>query len=404
VDKDEIMKAWLAKPDHTQVENNDFGLADALDRLRVGAGAAVKQTEITDGARIYQAAVKLDEEKRAKAGETGPLGRKRRIAFVAYSADMWDALASIRAEALKDPEAEVHTIVVPWYERDEKGQPSVQHDESAKFPQDVVLTPWQHYDYRQIRPDIVFCHNPYDDFNVVSMIQPHFFLRFMRPFVRTLVYVPYFVSFNGWVPKDRLMSAGLDHADLIPMENDRIRDQYLAVYKKFGEDNNCWERMAPGQGKFVSLGSPKFDRVRFPEPEDLAIPEAWKSVLLDAGQQKKPAVFYNISVQTFFDRKEKMLNKIESVLNTFKLRQEQVAFIWRPHPLYRESMLKAYPEGVAKYDRLVAEFRTEKWGIYDDTSNMYRSMILSDMYYGDWSSVVTLYRLMGKPLMIQQAV
>ena len=154
----------------------------------------------------------------------------------------------------------------------------------------------------------------------------------------------------------------------------------------------------------MSLGSPKFDRVRFPEPEDLEIPEAWKSVLLNDQQQKKPAIFYNISVQAFFDRKEKMLNKIESVLNTFKLRQEQIAFIWRPHPLYRESMLKAYPEGVAKYDRLVAEFRTEKWGIYDDTSNMYRSMILSDMYYGDWSSVVTLYRLMGKPLLIQRAL
>ncbi|MBQ7496465.1 MAG: hypothetical protein IJU00_01295 [Selenomonas sp.] len=404
MDKNEIMKAWLAKPDHTQVENKDFGLTDALDRLKLGAVVKAQPAQVPDGARIYQAAVNLDEEKRAKAGETEPLGRKRRIAFVAYSADMWDALATIHAEAMKDAGAEVHTIVVPWYERDDKGQPVVQHDESSKFPKGIVLTPWQHYDYRRIKPDIVFCHNPYDDFNVVSMIQPQFFLRFMRPFVRTLVYVPYFVSFNNWVPKDRLMSAGLDHADLIPMENDRIREQYLAVYKKFGMDNNCWERMEPGQGKFVSLGSPKLDRVRFPAPEDKEIPEAWKSVLFDDRQQKKPTVFYNISVQTFFNKKEKMLNKIERVLNTFKLRQEQVAFIWRPHPLYRESMLKSYPEGVARYDRLVAEFRTEKWGIYDDTSNMYRSMILSDMYYGDWSSVVTLYRMMGKPLLIQRAL
>ncbi|WP_029546113.1 hypothetical protein [Selenomonas sp. AB3002] len=403
MDKDEFMKAWLAKPDRTQVENKDFGLKDALDRLKLGNGVKAQPAQIPDGARIYQAAVNLDEEKRAKAGETGPLGRKRRIAFVAYSADMWDALATIHAEAMKDAGADVHTIVVPWYERDENGQPAVQHDESSKFPRGIVLTPWQHYDYRQIKPDIVFCHNPYDDFNVVSMIQPEFFLRFMRPFVRTLVYVPYFVSFNGFVPKDRLMSAGLDHADLIPMENDHIRNQYLEVYKKFGIDNNCWERMEPGQSKFVSLGSPKLDRVRFPEPEDFEIPEEWKGVLLDANQQKKPAVFYNISVQTFFDRKEKMLDKIEAVLNTFKLRQEKVAFIWRPHPLYRESIAKSYPEGLARYDRLVAEFRTEKWGIYDDTSNMYRSMILSDMYYGDWSSVVTLYRMMDKPLLIQQA-
>ena len=402
MDKDEIMKAWLAKPDHTQVENRDFGLLDALDRLKIGGGVTAQAPQVTDGARIYQAAIKLDEKKRAKAGEVGALGRKRQIAFVAYSAGMWDALASVYAEAMLDSEAEVHTIVVPWYEKDNEGKLTVKHDESAKFPDNIQLTHWEHYDYRLIRPDIVFCHNPYDNFNNISVIQPQFFIRAMRPFVRTLVYVPYFVSFNGWVPKDRLMSAGLDYADIVPMENERIRDQYLSVYKKFGEDNNCWERMEPGQGKFMVLGSPKFDRVKFPTPEDMAMPEAWKGVLMNDRQQKKPAIFYNISVQTFFDRPEKMLNKIESVLNIFKLRHEQIAFIWRPHPLYRESVAKAYPEGLARYDRLVAEFRTEQWGVYDDTSNMYRSMILSDMYYGDWSSVVTLYRLMGKPLMIQQ--
>lgn len=404
MDKDEIMKAWLARPDHTHVENKDFGLTDALDRLRPEAGTVATANQVADGTKIYQAAVKIDEEKRARAGETGPLGRKRRIAFVAYNADMWDALASVHAEALKDPEAEVHTIVVPWYEKNDNGELTVKHDESAKFPGDIKLTPWEQYDYRQIRTDVVFCHNPYDSFNKLSVIQPQFFIRNLRPFVRTLVYVPYFVSFNGFVPKNRLMSAGMDHADLVPMENDRIRAQYLSVYRKFGEDNNCWDKMEPGQGKFMSLGSPKFDRVRFPQPEDLVIPEEWKSVLLDDQRQKKPAVFYNISIQAFCDRPEKMLNKIEAVLNVFRVRHEQVAFIWRPHPLYRESVARFYPEGLARYDRLVAEFRTEKWGVYDDTSNMYRSMILSDMYYGDWSSVVTLYRLMGKPLLIQRAV
>ena len=146
VDKDEIMKAWLARPDHTIWESNDFCLGDALDRLQVAPALSIKEAQITDGARIYQAAKQMDEEKRAKDGEMGSLGRKRRIAFVAYNADMWDALATIHAEALKDPEAEVSTIVVPWYERDENRQPTVKHDESNKFPADVELTAWEKYD------------------------------------------------------------------------------------------------------------------------------------------------------------------------------------------------------------------------------------------------------------------
>ena len=58
VDKDEIMKAWLAKPDHTQIENKDFSVADALDRLRPAAAAVPKEAQLTDGTRIYQAAIK----------------------------------------------------------------------------------------------------------------------------------------------------------------------------------------------------------------------------------------------------------------------------------------------------------------------------------------------------------
>ena len=41
------------------------------------------------------------------------------------------------------------------------------------------------------------------------------------------------------------------------------------------------------------------------------------------------------------------------------------------------------------------------WGIYDDTPDIDRAIALSDAYYGDMSSVVELYKVTGKPIMIQ---
>ena len=47
------------------------------------------------------------------------------------------------------------------------------------------------------------------------------------------------------------------------------------------------------------------------------------------------------------------------------------------------------------------QYKEEGWGIYDDTADMDRAVVLSDGYYGDWSSLVQLYQKTGKPAMIQ---
>ena len=53
------------------------------------------------------------------------------------------------------------------------------------------------------------------------------------------------------------------------------------------------------------------------------------------------------------------------------------------------------------YEKLVQEYRNAGWGIYDDTAELDRAVVLSDAYYGDKSSVVQVYQETGKPLMIQ---
>ncbi len=58
------------------------------------------------------------------------------------------------------------------------------------------------------------------------------------------------------------------------------------------------------------------------------------------------------------------------------------------------------PKLYEEYCELVDEYKMERWGIYDDTADVERATVLSDAYYGDWSSVVTLYQATGKPILI----
>ena len=53
-----------------------------------------------------------------------------------------------------------------------------------------------------------------------------------------------------------------------------------------------------------------------------------------------------------------------------------------------------------RYEALVNRYLEEDFGIYDDTADVERAMVLSDAYYGDWSSLVQLYEKTGKPVLI----
>ena len=80
---------------------------------------------------------------------------------------------------------------------------------------------------------------------------------------------------------------------------------------------------------------------------------------------------------------------------------DEVALLWRPHPLIKATIESMRPELWKEYEKLVEEYKKEGWGIYDDTADMDRAVALCDAYYGDGSSLVQLCQEAGKPVMIQ---
>ena len=115
----------------------------------------------------------------------------------------------------------------------------------------------------------------------------------------------------------------------------------------------------------------------------------------------KKIIFYNTTVTALLQHNEKYLVKLRDVLGVFHENREEVALLWRPHPLFEATIESMRAELGEEYRGIVAGYRDAGWGIYDDTAEMERAVCLSDGYYGDMSSVVWLYQKTGKAVMIQ---
>ncbi len=120
----------------------------------------------------------------------------------------------------------------------------------------------------------------------------------------------------------------------------------------------------------------------------MTVPKEWLKRI-----EGRKVILYNTSLNGFLKDSEKYLIKMRDVFTLFQKREDAV-LLWRPHPLMESTLLSMRLE-------LKEWFLKEDIGIYDDTADMYPAIGLSDAYYGDWSSLVWLYRETGKPVMIQ---
>lgn len=351
---------------------------------------------------LYQMTLVLDKPIRAKElsqALTKQLLHIRRLmeaevperteaVFLPYKASMWDSLESIWRAAGEDPDCDVYVIPIPYYDRNPDGSAREEHYEGKAFPDDVPITRYDEYDFGLRMPDIIFIHNPYDGSNYVTTVHPYFYSKNLKNFTEKLVYVPYFIQNGEGIDETFSTPPAVLHADYIIAQTEREREDYI---------RHCSKRY-PGENfekKVLALGSPKIDKVRSVNRENVKVPEGW----LERAEGKK-VILYNTSLNGLLKAGDAYLEKMKDVFAFFRNREDAV-LLWRPHPLMESTLLSMRPEFYTRYMELKEWFLEEGIGIYDDTADMYPAIGLSDAYYGDMSSLVWLYRETGKPVMVQ---
>lgn len=324
---------------------------------------------------------------------------RKEIVFLPYSPAMWDSLESVWKAAEADESCDAYVIPIPYFDKNADGTFGAIHDRSDEYPEDVPITSWKEYSIPNRRPDVIYIHNPYDNWNNVLSVHSDYYASELKNHTDMLVYIPYFVGIDDRVREPFCVLPAVRYADKVIVESENVRDIYIKTVRRFEEDENCVGRYGNIEEKVLALGSPKFDRVRSLRKEDMEIPAEWNRLLMTADGNKKKVIFYNTTVDALINHKSRALDKIEEVLELFRNRKD-VLLLWRPHPLYMSTVQRMMPELSDRYQRIVERYQEENQGIYDDTPDMERSIALSDAYYGDLSSVVTLYRETGKPVMI----
>lgn len=113
----------------------------------------------------------------------------------------------------------------------------------------------------------------------------------------------------------------------------------------------------------------------------------------------KKIIFYNTGIAALLRGQERHLDKMYRVFETFK-RYPKVVLWWRPHPLEQSTIESMHSELSKSYQELRERFVREDIGILDESADLHRAIDISDAYYGDASSVVTLYEKTGKPILM----
>jgi Putative glycosyl/glycerophosphate transferases involved in teichoic acid biosynthesis TagF/TagB/EpsJ/RodC len=307
------------------------------------------------------------------------------VLFLPYNVTMWDSLESIWMAAKEDPNCIPIVMVIPYYDKNPDGSLGQVHYDGELFPDYVPITHYSEYNIEAHRPDVIFYHNPYDKFNRVTTVHPAFYSSELKKYTDLLVYIPYFIVKDHILEEFAIMP-GVFRANIVIVQSEQIAQEYREYYP--GADKE----------KFIPLGSPKYDKLISMNKlsrEELRLPEEWKRKI-----KNKKVILYNTHLDHLINSGDSLIRKIQYVLSCFENR-EDVILLWRPHPLSEATIIALNPSLLKKYKEIEEEYRNNDSMIFDDTQELHRSIALADAYYGDRSSLVTMFEKVEKPVMLQ---
>lgn len=304
---------------------------------------------------------------------------KLEVVFLPYKASMWDSLESIWLAAREDERCDCYVIPIPYFDRNKEGRADTMHYEGDQFPSYVPVTDYAVYNIKERHPDVIYFHNPFDQYNYVTTVHPDYYSEELKKNTDMLVYVSYFIC-SGGMPESHLGLSGYRYADKIILQNEKM----IEGMKKYTPED-----------KLAVLGSPKIDRMISMEENKPEMPQEWKEFI-----KGRKVFFYNTSISDLLKDTKKELAKMEDVFTAF-LDHKEAALIWRPHPLMRSTFQSMRYDLLQEYDRLERWFIEKQIGILDKTPDVNAVIALSDGYVGDpGSSIVPMFGVTGKAALV----
>ncbi len=312
---------------------------------------------------------------------------KLEVVFLPYKFSMWDCMESIWNAAAKDEECDAVVVPIPYYDRNKDFSLGQYHYEGRFYPDYIQIVDYRDYNIEERHPDIIFIHNPYDQYNLATSVDPMFYMPNLKKHTGCLAYIDYGLPL--WVHRTPDSNKFIIPSWIYP-------DIFFTFSKEYAKDMEYNARqLIPGASvEFVAMGSPKFDKMLHSSKENYELPYKWSQRIAN-----RKVVLLGTSVGAVLNE-ENYLDHLNDIFDVFRT-YDEVALWWRPHPLFAQVLHSMRPHLVQKYSALVEEYLNADFGIYDDSGELHRSIVYADAYYGDASSLAYFFLAEGKPLSIR---
>ena len=333
---------------------------------------------------------------------------KSTVVFMPMDAKWWDGFETLWRKELSTPETTVYVMPIPWYETRFETNEQVRHYDLSAYPEEIGAVSCDSLDLISLHPDVIYIQDATDGTGFGRKVDERFFTRSLRENAEDLTYIPYKIEAEPNI-KDRnqldklshsIVVPGLDNVDTVIVQSPNMRNAYINILRRRDhelgiEEPREWAEIVVGSG------SPRAERLAKIKREDIVIPEEWKQHVLRPDGSSKKIILYSNSIWLFMNNGKVLVDKLKNSMRVFRDNSDDVALIWRPHPLTEELLQTLRPEYVDEYRNFVKEYKQENYGIYDDEEDFTTSIVLSDAFYGDDGAMVTLYKATGKPIMIE---
>lgn len=329
------------------------------------------------------------------------------VVFMPYKASLWDSLESVWKAAVSDPSCDVYVVPLPYCEREFDGTLGEVCYEGEQFPKEANVINFETFNFTLQHPDMIFIHNPYDEYSIVATVPPMFYAKELRKYTDKLIYIPWFVV-DDFDESDTGSYSIMDYfctmpgvvcADKIVVHSEQMRKMYIKKLTEFAGDETeqVWEE------KILGLGSPKFDKER-ERRNAVKMPEEWKKIIFKGDGSQKKVILYNTVPEAILEHGNAMIDKIRNTLAVFEGQKEEIALVWCANLSKSDYVKTLEPKLWKKYQQLVKEYSGAGWGICCDLSkDEEREAILKfgHGYYGDPDAVVRLCRKNNMTALIQ---
>ena len=295
----------------------------------------------------------------------------KRVVFCPYLSAMWASMAPLYAEHVAAGD-DVTVMSLPYAGRDHSGEVLEYHtDTGYPVPQTVASI----HILKEMLPDIIYFHNPYDGNNIITQVQPIFFSKHLAECTDNLVYVPYYTmpGTPGGDLKHIIEAPGVRRANHIVVYSQESANRYMSVL------NIDRERIIIKQRPELRT--------------DYEMPDEWQRIA-----RGRRLVMFGTSLLALMDNEVEELAKICNIIGTYQ--HKDVCLLWRPHPLYDATLTAMLPKLQKTYRGIVNNFVEYQLGILDTSWDLERAVTLCTEYIGDSSSVVGFFHEQGKPVQI----